>query len=117
MKKAYENQQESLVAGFHNSTTILSSEIEGRTYGGGVLELIPSEIARLVVPIVDMKRHLPTLDQVCRDVGGQIDSTDTLINKTDELLCKLIPSLVHLMDDLHSARTHLRQRRFYGQAD
>ena len=117
MKKPYENAGESLVAGFHNSATILSSEIEGRTYGGGVLELVPSEVARIVVPMVDMKRHLSALDRLCRESGGQLDSTDTLINRTDELLCKIIPSLLPLMNDLFSARIHLRQRRFHGQAD
>lgn len=40
----------SLVAGFVNSLTALSAELEGRHYGGGVLELVPSEIARLLVP-------------------------------------------------------------------
>jgi adenine-specific DNA methylase len=37
-------------AGFHNSLTLLSAELDGRSFGGGVLELVPSEIARLLVP-------------------------------------------------------------------
>ncbi len=44
---------ETLVACFLNSVTALSAELEGRFYGGGVLELVPSEIERLVVPYVD----------------------------------------------------------------
>ena len=40
----------SLVVSFVNSLTALSSELEGRHYGGGVLELVPSEIERLLVP-------------------------------------------------------------------
>ena len=34
-----------------NPLTALSAELEGRTYGGGVLELVPSEIERLLVPV------------------------------------------------------------------
>lgn len=42
---------ETLVASFLNPLTALSAELEGRHYGGGVLELIPSEIEKLLVPI------------------------------------------------------------------
>jgi adenine-specific DNA-methyltransferase len=40
-----------LVGCFVNPLTALSAELEGRHYGGGVLELIPSEIERLLVPL------------------------------------------------------------------
>lgn len=40
-----------LVYSFVNSLTALSAELEGRHYGGGVLELVPSEIERLLVPL------------------------------------------------------------------
>lgn len=39
-----------LVFCFVNSLTALSAEIEGRHYGGGVLELVPSEIEKLLLP-------------------------------------------------------------------
>lgn len=42
---------EKLVGCFINPLTALSAELEGRHYGGGVLELIPSEIERLVIPL------------------------------------------------------------------
>lgn len=40
-----------LVCCFINPLTMLSAELEGRHYGGGVLELIPSEIERLTIPL------------------------------------------------------------------
>lgn len=40
-----------LVSSFLNPLTALSAELEGRHYGGGVLELVPSEIERLHVPV------------------------------------------------------------------
>lgn len=40
-----------LVFCFINPLTALSAELEGRYYGGGVLELIPSEIERLLIPL------------------------------------------------------------------
>jgi adenine-specific DNA-methyltransferase len=42
---------EKLVGCFINPLTALSAELEGRHYGGGVLELIPSEIERLIIPL------------------------------------------------------------------
>jgi len=42
---------ERLVGCFLNPLTALSAELEGRHYGGGVLELVPSEIERLLIPL------------------------------------------------------------------
>lgn len=42
---------EQLVGCFYNGLTALSAELEGRHYGGGVLELVPSEIEKLVLPL------------------------------------------------------------------
>lgn len=114
MKPLFAAWKRSLVAGFHNSLTILSCELEGRSYGGGVLELVPSEIAQLCVPLVDIADQLPQLDRVCRNSGGQLDSGDTLISATDDLLRRAFPGLKSLLPDLASARLRLRGRRFHG---
>lgn len=42
---------EKFVYCFINSLTALSAELEGRHYGGGVLELVPSEIEQLRIPL------------------------------------------------------------------
>lgn len=49
--RAHDVLAEKLVSNFINPLTALSAELEGRHYGGGVLELIPSEIERLIVPL------------------------------------------------------------------
>lgn len=49
MKDDYSVEQ--LLFGFYNSLTLLHSEINGRYYGGGVLELVPSEFKSLPVII------------------------------------------------------------------
>jgi adenine-specific DNA methylase len=40
-----------LVSSFINPLTALSAELIGRSYGGGVLELIPSEVSKLLIPV------------------------------------------------------------------
>lgn len=58
---------ETLVGCFINPITALSAELEGRHYGGGVLELIPSEIERLLIPLPDgLSVDLATLDTSIR---------------------------------------------------
>lgn len=58
---------ERLVYCFLNALTALSAELEGRHYGGGVLELVPSEIEKLLLPLPKGLRprvqHLNTLVQ------------------------------------------------------
>lgn len=49
--RAHDVLAEKLVGNFINPLTALSAEIEGRHYGGGVLELVPSEIERLAIPL------------------------------------------------------------------
>jgi adenine-specific DNA-methyltransferase len=91
-------------ASFHNSLTLLTSEIEGRSFGGGVLELVPSEISRLSVPHPEhMEDEFNRLDWVCRSGGG--DPNDTLIEETDALVAKKTQGLrKSLMDELQEAR-------------
>ena len=58
---------ETLVACFLNPLTALSAELEGRHYGGGVLELVPSEIEKLLIPIpTATKFDVLALDEAVR---------------------------------------------------
>ncbi len=50
------------VYSFLNPLTALSAELEGRHYGGGVLELVPSEIERLLIPVP--RTPLPRLEEL-----------------------------------------------------
>src|SRR5487761_1273254 len=60
---------ERLVACFVNPLTALSAELEGRHYGGGVLELVPSEIERLILPLPNKARiDIRQLDQTIRSM-------------------------------------------------
>jgi len=58
---------ERLVGCFLNPLTALSAEIEGRHYGGGVLELVPSEIEQLLIPLPkNLDIDVKALDQSVR---------------------------------------------------
>ncbi|PJB73625.1 MAG: SAM-dependent methyltransferase [Alphaproteobacteria bacterium CG_4_9_14_3_um_filter_47_13] len=61
---------EQLVYGFINGLTALSAELEGRHYGGGVLELVPSEIEKLLLPSPEkIKPKIAELDNSIRTMS------------------------------------------------
>jgi len=99
---------DALVHSFVNSLTALSAELEGRHYGGGVLELVPSEIARLQLPpLVGGRRELRELD---RDVAGRSFSADELLARADDRV--LSKSLTQAeRETLAGASRRLRHRR------
>lgn len=96
---------------FQSTLTLLSSELEGRTYGGGVLELVPSEISRLRVPLVSTGGLIDTLDALSRSTNGQRDSSSTVVDVVDEYLCANVAGYVDIIDELRSARQRLMSRR------
>lgn len=69
-------------AAFTNSLTFAFSEIIGRSYGGGVLELEPNEAERLPLPLVGAERlDLGELDALLRrgDITSVLDITDKIL--------------------------------------
>jgi hypothetical protein len=105
MLPGYEGLDRQLVGGFHNSLTLLSAEIEGRSFGGGVLELVPSEISRL--SIIDpslMPDALDELDELARARGYE---SDDLVQATN---AALVDHVAGLDPDLLVAAEGARQR-------
>lgn len=96
-----------VAAAFHNSLTLLTAELEGRSFGGGVLELVPSEIGRLTTLIPrGIGRFLPRLDAVARaEPAALIAETDAQLIQAGALPADLVPLL-------QEARELLAERRF-----
>ena len=66
---------------FYNSLTFLSCELEGRFYGGGVLELVPGEVEQTIFPYCEniSYKDFQKLDKMVRnnvDVEEILDYTD-----------------------------------------
>lgn len=108
----FDGRQPDLTAAFHNSLTLLSAEIEGRSFGGGVLELVPSEVGRLVVPMPhEFGAELDRLDEILRSTTAG-EAGQALIDETDLLLVKAGVGITsRLVDLLREGRDSLLQRR------
>lgn len=99
---------EALVLGFVNSLTCLSAEMEGRHYGGGVLELVPSEIERLLVPVIKATpAELKAADREFR--SGTSDPE--FLRMQDRVILGKIGVARADQETLHEAWMKLRDRR------
>jgi adenine-specific DNA methylase len=99
---------EALVVGFVNSLTCLTAEMEGRHYGGGVLELVPSEIERLLVPVI--KASAADLRAADNRFRSYTDDSKFLQMQDSIVLGKLGVSRAD-QESLHDAWIKLRDRR------
>ena len=78
---------EHLVFSFVNSLTALSAELEGRHYGGGVLELVPSEIERLRIPLTKPKAS--ALEKLDHEIRKGVGATEILARQDEVILSEL----------------------------
>ena len=99
---------ERLVYSFINSLTALTAELEGRHYGGGVLELVPSEIEKLLIPLPE-NINLDVRQLDC-DVRGSVDA-DSLLRQQDEVVLRAAGLLDNERRILHDAWRNVRTRR------
>ena len=103
--RALRGTADALVYGYYNSLTALSAELEGRHYGGGVLELVPSEIEKLMLPDTEaIKPDVQQLDRMVRENTA----ADTLESQSEIVLSALTKTE---QMDLLAAWATLRNRR------
>jgi len=100
-------QPQKLAYYFINSLTALSAELEGRHYGGGVLELVPSEIERLVIPIPkNGNDKLKELDETFRH-----ESVEEVLAIQDRQILGAIGVTKKEREIIHAGWNRLRKRR------
>jgi adenine-specific DNA-methyltransferase len=99
---------QTVVAAFLNSLTFVSSEVIGRSYGGGVLELEPNEAQALPIPLLNSER-LNFADLNALLLKGDVEP---VLDITDEVLLVEGLSLSHQdVMCLRNAWRKLRDRR------
>jgi adenine-specific DNA-methyltransferase len=96
-----------LAVAFYNSLTLLSAELVGRSYGGGILKLEPTEAERLLLPpfSATLAKHLPKLDRLIRQ--GNIEA---VLNFVDPLV---LTPLGVTEADIRALR--LARQKLYGR--
>ena len=96
-----------LVFSFVNPLTALSAELEGRHYGGGVLELVPSEIERLLIPLsTRVKIDVTCLDKAIRSLPMEI-----VLERQSRNILGAVGLSTSVQDELMNGWKKLRDRR------
>lgn len=100
-----------VLANTYTSLTAASAEIEGRSYGGGVLELEPTEAERLLMPAkLGPALSLDECDRLVRNdrLGDVLDENDRLVLKETMGLsateCRMLRRVWEKMRDRRLAR-------------
>ncbi|MCH5263410.1 MAG: class I SAM-dependent methyltransferase [Lachnospiraceae bacterium] len=74
------NRKRAVVA-YYTSIALLFSELEGRSYGGGVLEILPGEVGKILLPNIFDEEIVPD-DEIER----LFDMTDQYIRNNNDII-------------------------------
>lgn len=99
---------EILAFSFVNSFTALTAELEGRHYGGGVLELVPSEIENLAIPVPEEATF--NLNQLHQLFLKKIPITE-ILKKQDRIILGGLGLTGEEQEIIHGAWLKMRNRR------
>ena len=84
-------EAEKVILSYYNSISFAFTELCGRSYGGGVLEILPGEVGNILVPIFDevpiemVREILQKVDTIVRN-GEDIEKALNLVD--EEILVK-----------------------------
>ena len=86
-------EPERIVLSYYNSISFAFTEICGRSYGGGVLEILPGEAGNILVPVLDsvpiaiVREVLMKVDMIVR----RAEDIENALNLVDnEILVKFL---------------------------
>jgi adenine-specific DNA-methyltransferase len=100
---------ESFTASFYNSLTLLCSELDGRFYGGGVLEITPNEFKNLPIPKFQVSSQ-----EFLQFASGfkEKKSIDEFLKLNDPLILGQVNGIVEEdIDRLHKLYLKVKNRR------
>jgi adenine-specific DNA-methyltransferase len=76
---------QAMTASYYNSLSLAFTEVCGRSHGGGVLELMPNETERILLPYhIDNALLLPEIDKLIRDNAD----IEIVLKKTNQIILK-----------------------------
>jgi adenine-specific DNA-methyltransferase len=98
----------SFIFSFYNSLTFVFSELGGRYYGGGVLELTPNEFKELPLPYLNVTnttfKDLSLKFKNCNDIKDILNYTDFILLSNIGLNKEKILKVQHIRDILTKKR-------------
>lgn len=77
---------QAFTASYYNSLSLAFAEVSGRSHGGGVLELMPNETERILLPFHEENANL--LDWIDGEIRKKTDIEKILATSNEEILGK-----------------------------
>lgn len=107
-------EPERILLSYYNSISFAFTELCGRSYGGGVLEILPGEVGNILVPKLD-NIPIETVRQVLKEVDRIVRDDEPIENALDivdrEILIKSIGIDKKLCIDARNIWKKLQRRR------
>jgi len=100
-------QIENIIFSFYNSLTLAFAELEGRYYGGGVLEITPNEFRALPLPYANVRNFAEYKD----DFKNKVNIEEILIKYNFEILNTTLNLTIEEIGKVESIRKKLVSRR------
>ncbi len=98
---------ENLIFSFYNSLTLAFAELNGRYYGGGVLELTPNEFKQLPVPYLSI--DMSTFNRFVEEFKGK-NSIKDICKENDKIILKSIDN--NIDDDSIQSLFRIREKLY-----
>ena len=111
LKKEWD--KESIVFCFYNSLTLAQCEFQGRYYGGGVGELVPTEFKELPIPYHKIKKEdVEVLNRMFKEKRKIEDIVDFVNSKT--LAIDIEENIIKELEKIRKSLVKRRYNRKYG---
>lgn len=112
-----EIEKKRILLSYYNSVGLAFTEIEGRSYGGGVLEILPGEVSKIILPDLRDRNliHDDTVEELINMVDGYCRNNDDILGILDEIDRRVLVDIIGMnMNDVIEFRQMwltLRNRR------
>lgn len=112
-----ENDNKRILLSYYNSIALAFTEIEGRSYGGGVLEILPGEVGKIILPDLRDRNLINDniIDELIEIVDNYVRNNDDILGILDVVDRRILVDILDLdMNQVLEFRNMwltLRQRR------
>lgn len=90
-----EVEPERIILSYYNSISFAFTEICGRSYGGGVLEILPGEVGNIIVPVLDSV-PIETVRAMLMKVDMMVRNTENIENALNLVDHEILVELLHI---------------------
>ena len=110
-------QNKRILLSYYNSIGLAFTEIEGRSYGGGVLEILPGEVSKIILPDLRDEGVISNniVDELIELIDNYSRNNDDILGILDEIDRRLLVDIIGMrLEDVVAFRKMwitLRNRR------